>query len=150
LGFFEKIIRLVHPFMPFLSEELYHDELFGERSEIDCCIVAAYPKPGTADNKLIKEMEIVKQVVSEIRNIRNTKQISPKEPLLLSIKVNSDISYQAYTGIISKLANISEVSFSDQKASGAASFLADRDEFFVPLSGNIDVEAERERMTKEL
>src|SRR5690606_12105648 len=90
LGFFEKIIRLVHPFMPFLSEELYHDELFGERSEMDCCIAAAYPKSGTADDKLIKEMEVVKQVVSEIRNIRNAKQISPKEPLLLSIKVNSD------------------------------------------------------------
>ena len=149
-AFFDKIIRLVHPFMPFLSEELYHDELFGERSEMDCCIVAAYPVSESTNEKLLKEMDVVKHIISEIRNIRNSKQISPKEALPLAIKTNSDISYETYFDIIIKLANISEIGYSTEKVSGAASFLAGRDEFYISLAGNIDAEAERERITKEL
>jgi valyl-tRNA synthetase len=100
--------------------------------------------------KLLSEIDLVKQVVSEIRNIRNTKQISPKEALSLSVKVNSDIDFKAYQNIIFKLANITELNIVDEKLAGAASFMAGRDEFFIPLAGNIDVEAEKERITKEI
>ncbi len=82
--------------------------------------------------------------------IRNTKQISPKEALNLAIKVSSDINFESYKAIISKLANISEVSYTQEKISGAASFLAGRDEFFVPLAGNIDAESEKEKINKEI
>lgn len=149
-GFFERILKLLHPVMPFLTEELWHDEVFGKREEMDCCIVAPYPVAGEADAVLLGEMEIVKQVISEIRNIRNSKQISPKESLPLVIKSNSPIKYDDYLGIINKLANVSDVTFSNDKVSGASSFIAGRDEFFVSLEGNIDAEAERERITKEL
>lgn len=149
-GFFEKILKLLHPFMPFLSEELWHDEVFGRREDMDCCIVAAYPVSAQPNDSLLKEMEIVKQVISEVRNIRNSKQISPKEELPLAIRSNSELDYQKYLPVIKKLANISEVSFIEENPANASSFIAGRDEFFVSLEGNIDAEAERERITKEL
>jgi valyl-tRNA synthetase len=94
VNYFQKILTLLHPYMPFLTEELWQDELFGERTEMDCCIVAEYPKIGLFDSALLKDAEIIKTVVAEIRNVRNQKQISPKEALPLSIKVNSDLYYE--------------------------------------------------------
>jgi valyl-tRNA synthetase len=150
LSFFERILKLLHPFMPFITEELWHEEVFGKRTEMDCCIVSAYPQTGELNQQLLKDIEIVKQVISEIRNIRNSKQISPKEALPLDIKVNSEIDYTAYLNMISKLANVTESKFVDEKVSGASVFMAGTDEFFVSLADNIDVDAERERLEKEI
>ncbi|HEY1024861.1 MAG TPA: class I tRNA ligase family protein, partial [Sphingobacteriaceae bacterium] len=149
-GFFADILKLLHPFMPFLTEELWHDELFGDRTEMDCCIVAPYPVPAAINSTLLKDVEVVQQVISEVRNIRNSKQISPKEQLPLAVKVNSAIEYSAYIPVISKLANISEVTFVTDKPGGASAFLAGTDEFFVSLAESIDAEAEKERLTKEI
>ncbi|HET8830122.1 MAG TPA: valine--tRNA ligase [Pelobium sp.] len=150
IQFFERILKVLHPFMPFLTEELWHDEVFGKREDKDCCIVAQVPTAQQTDEKLLKEIDVVKQVVSEIRNIRNSKQISPKEALKLAVKVNSDIDYNAYSNIISKLANITTLSRTDEKIAGAATFMASRDEFFVPLEGNIDIEEEKESIKKDI
>jgi len=150
IQFFENILKIVHPFMPFLTEELWHEEFFGERSELDCCIVAQQPKVGEINLKLLNEISTVKEVVSEIRNTRNQKQISPKEALPLAIKTNSEIDYKTYVPILSKLGNLTEVNFTQDKIAGAANFIAGTDEFFIELANNIDVEAERERLQKEL
>lgn len=150
IEFFERILKLLHPLMPFLTEELWHDDLFEARAEYDCCIVAAYPVAGNVDAALLSDFDIVKQVISEIRNIRNTKQISPKEALTLAIKANSELAYKEYVTIISKLANISEVNFVEEPIPGAGAFMAGKDEFFVPLDNNIDLEVERERIAKEI
>ncbi len=150
IQYFEKILKLLHPFMPFLTEELWHDELFGERAELECCIVAPYPVAGSINSTLLQDVHIVKQIVSEIRNIRNIKQISPKEALSLDIKANSGIDYKNYLNIISKLANIGTTAMVVEKVQGAASFIAGTDEFFVPLAGNVDAAAEKERLEKEL
>lgn len=149
-SFFDSILRLLHPFMPFLTEEIYHDELFGVREEMDCCIVASFPASGNVDLSLLKEVEVVKSIISEVRNIRNTAQISPKEALPLAIKSNADIRYPIFSGIITRLANISELSYVSDKVAGANTFIAGIDEFFVSLAGNLDPEAERERIEKEL
>ena len=148
--FFEQILKVLHPFTPFITEELWHDEIFGERSKADCCIVAQLPNSVAQNQILLKEIETVKQIISEIRNVRNSKQISPKEALSLAVKVNSDIDFKTYQDIIFKLANISELNFVDEKLAGATSFMVGRHEFFIPLAGNIDTEAERERITKEI
>lgn len=150
IEFFENILKVLHPFTPFLTEELWHDELFGERAKGDCCIVAHLPVLGAKNEQLLKEIELIKQVVSEIRNVRNSKQISPKEALTLAIKVNSEVSFKAYENIITKLANITEINIVEEKLAGAASFMAGRDEFFIPLGGNIDIEAEKENIQKEI
>lgn len=149
IGFFERILKLLHPFMPFISEELWHDELFGGRTEKDCCIVAAYPVARSFDEQLLKDFTAVKQVVSEIRNLRNSKSISPKDPLELNFKVSSDIKFNDYKEIISKLGNISQFKEETDKLPGS-SFLVGTDEFFIPLTGNVDIEAERQRISKEV
>lgn len=150
IKYFERILTLLHPFMPFLTEELWHDELFGERGELDCCIVASYPVAGLKNSTLLQDINMIKQVVSEIRNIRNVKQISPKEALTLNIKANSPIDYEKYLNIISKLANIEKIDMAADTVHGSASFMAGTDEFFVPLANNIDIPAERERLEKEI
>ena len=149
--FFERILKLLNPFMPFLTEELWHDdEIFTSRSELDCCIVSDYPVSTNTKKNLLKDVEVIKQVISEVRNIRNSKQISPKESLPLSVKINSEIPYQRYSNILNKLANLSDFVVVTEKVQGATSFMSDRDEFFVSLQGSIDVEAERERISKEI
>ncbi|WP_316830156.1 valine--tRNA ligase [Pedobacter aquatilis] len=150
VGFFEQIIKLLHPNMPFLTEELWHDDLFGTRDEMDCCIVAEYPKAATIDEQLLKDAEVIKTVVAEIRNVRNQKQISPKEALPLSLKVNSDIDYEKWLNIVFKLANVSEAEIVNDKIVGATAFMAGKDEFFIPLTENIDVDAERSRLNADL
>lgn len=150
IGYFEQILKLLHPFMPFLTEELYHDELFGTRSEMECCIVAQYPVIGAVDTQLLKEVELLKDLISEIRNVRNTRQISPKDALPLSIKSNTGTDYQKWANIVFKLANVNEITAVNEKIAGAASFMVDKDEFFIVLNENIDLDAERERLTKEL
>jgi len=150
IGFFEKVLSLLHPFMPFITEELWHDEIFGEKGEMDCIIVAPYPVSGAADAGLLKDVEVVKGIVAEVRNIRNMKQLSPKEALPLSVKVNSALVYEKWLTIVSKLANISEVNFVTDKVTGAASFMVGNDEFFIQLNETIDIEAEKERLNTEL
>jgi valyl-tRNA synthetase len=149
IAFFENILKILHPFMPFITEELWHDELFGERDRLDCCIVAQLPINGEINSRLLADVENVKQIITQVRNIRNSKQISPKEALVLSVKANSGINYLAYKAILSKLANLSELNFVNDKVTGASSFLVSTDEFFVPLNENIDVAAETERLQKE-
>ncbi|GAA4781648.1 valine--tRNA ligase [Olivibacter ginsenosidimutans] len=149
-NFFEQLLALIHPFMPFLSEELWHDDLFGSRSEMDCCIVANYPKGGEVNAKLLADFETIQQVVSEVRNVRNTKQISPKESLPLAIKANEGIDYSVYVNHIRKLANVHEVIFVHEKPTGAFSFIVGKDEFFVTVSQHIDVDAEKDRIRSEI
>lgn len=148
-SFFERVLAMAHPFMPFITEELWHDELFGTRDVEDCVITAKYPEADAFDEQIIKEFASVKQIISEVRNIRNTKGISPKIGLPLAINA-AQIDYSKYSEHIIKLANVSELTFVKEKLSGAVSFLAGKDECYVSLEDNIDVEAERKRITKEI
>ncbi len=150
VAFFEDILKVLHPFMPFITEELWHDEIFGERADKDCCIVAQLPANGEMDTRLLAEIEAIKQLITEVRNVRNAKQISPKEKLPLSIKANSAIDYTVYSPVIIKLGNIDAMGFTGDKIAGAAGFMVGTDEFFIPLQENIDVEAEKKRLMDEL
>jgi len=148
-GLFQKVLKLAHPFMPFITEELWHDEIFGERDEKDCIIVAEFPKSQGFDENIIKEFSIVQQIISEVRNIRNSKGLSPKIALPLAINA-TNIDYSIYQDSIKKLANVEELTFVKEKVTGAVSFLAGKDECYVALENNIDVDAEKERITKEI
>ncbi|WP_164122146.1 MULTISPECIES: valine--tRNA ligase [Sphingobacterium] len=147
---FQKVLTLAHPFMPFLTEELWHDELFGVRDAKDCVIVAEFPKITAFDEQIIKEFAAVQQIISEVRNIRNSKGMSPKTALPLAINA-SDMDFSKYQDSIIKLANISKLTFVQEKVTGALSFLAGKSECYVKLAAdNIDVEAEKERISKEI
>ena len=149
ITYFENILKILHPFMPFITEELWHDELFGERAELDCCIVAQLPSNGEINAQSLSSIEIIKQVIAQIRNIRNNKQLSPKETLELFVKASQSINYKLYEPIIIKLANTSPLNLVSEKVSGAISFMVNTDEFFIPLKEDIDPVAECAKLKKE-
>jgi len=135
--------------MPFITEELWHDELLGERAVNDCCIVAQLPTNGKINSQLLSEVEIIKQVITQIRNIRKSKQIPDKEKLELSIKENSAIVYKNYKQVITRLGNISTLTIVDGKISGSVNFMVTIDEFYVPFTESLDPISECIRLQKE-
>ena len=135
--------------MPFITEELWHDEIFGTRAESDCCIIAQLPTFGEINTQLLADVEIVQQIVSQVSNIRNSKQISPKEKLQLSVKANSNFPYKKYEPIITKRSNIGVFDAVTDKISGAASFMVINDEFFIPLNEALNPGVECEKLKKE-
>lgn len=147
LDFFDRLMRLTHPFMPFITEEIWQNIADREQGASVC--VASYPKPGLVDEQLLTDFDIVFEVISAIRNARNTKNISPKVAFSLAVKTDHQERYQRLEGLIVKLANISGISYVDVAADGL-SFLVKSDEFFLDLGAEIDEEAEFESLSKEL
>jgi len=135
--------------MPFITEELWHDELFGSRSEYDCCIVAQLPGIGKINTQVLSDIEMVKQAITQIRNIREEKNISPKEKLALSVKENAKVSYKNYESIISKLGNIHSFDIVSDKVVGAVSFMISTDEFYIPLADQLDPVEECAKLNKD-
>ena len=148
INFFEKLMKMLHPFMPFISEELWHE--LKERDSKDCIIVAEWPKAGKYDEKILASAEQAFEIITNIRNIRNSKQISPKDLLTLKIKSENFSQFSTFTPVILKLANLEAIESTDQKEDNAASFVLKGDEFFIPLAGSIDLDKEREELQKEL
>ncbi|NQZ75391.1 MAG: class I tRNA ligase family protein, partial [Ekhidna sp.] len=141
---FEKVLKLLHPFMPFITEELWHE--LKERKDGDAIIVASYPKPESFDEVSLKEGELLFEITSAIRNIRSSKGISPKESLDLFTQSKNT---QGIKESLIKLNNLSSVS-QEEKPSNAFSFVVGSDEFFIPASDNVDLEAERKKIEDEL
>jgi len=148
IGFFEKVLKVLHPFMPFITEEIW--SLIGERSEKDCVIVAEWPEVKSENKHIVKDFEVVMEVITNIRNIRKQKNISPKEKLQVFEKVNQGEVIKTYDGIIIKLCNLSSFEYVNAKVDGAFSFVLKHAEYFVPLAQNLDVAAETERLLKDL
>jgi valyl-tRNA synthetase len=146
--FFEKILKVLHPFMPFITEEIWH--LIAERKEKDCIIVAEWPIAVKENTEILKDFEVVMEVITNIRTIRKQKNISPKEKLKVFEKVNQGKIIKSYDGIIIKLCNLSSFEYVNQKVDGALSFVLKHAEFYVPISQNIDIEVEKERLAKDL
>ncbi|GLU50849.1 valine--tRNA ligase [Dyadobacter frigoris] len=147
LEFFDKLMRLAHPFMPFITEEIWQN--IRERQEKESICVADFPTVGSVDTNLLGEFEILFELISAVRNLRNTKNISPKIELPLAIKSEQPELYKGLEALVRKLANVAEINFVTEQAPGM-SFLVRSDEFFINLEGEIDVEAERENLQKEL
>ena len=141
----EKILKLLHPFMPFLSEEIWH--LIDDRKED--IIVAHWPKAGTINEQLLADFENTIEVVAGIRTIRKEQNIANKEQLELLVIDNQKASNNL-TATIAKLGNTSTIDTATEKPNGAFSFMVKSNEYFIPLGDNIDVAAEIEKLQKEL
>lgn len=146
IKFLEGLLKIMHPWMPFITEEIWH--LIKDRNEKDCIIIANWPVIEKQDKSLLSQFEIVREIITVMRNIRQQKQISPKEKLKLIEK--SDASRSIFDALVIKLANLSAFEYTNQKIDGASSFMIQSTEFFVPLSGNINKDEERARIMKEL
>ncbi len=148
IAFFETVLKALHPFMPFITEELWHE--LNERQSSNCIIVASWPQPATSNQHLLKEAENSFSVITEIRNIRNAKGISPKEPLTLNVKKSDDLMIDRFWSVVEKLGNLSSINFGTLPKEGSTSFMVKSSEFSIPLSGKIDAEKDREALQKEL
>ena len=148
LAIFEQLMKVIHPFMPFITEELYQH--IAERSEGDSIMVStlALGAPSESDGELTARFEHAKQVISGVRAIRQGKNISPREPLCLQAPNGADISEWADT--ITKLAGLSEIAMVDKKGEGTQSFLVGTEEYAVPLGNLIDATAEIEKAQNEI
>jgi valyl-tRNA synthetase len=147
LEFFDQLMRLAHPFMPFISEEIWQN-IRGRKANDSICI-APFPEAGESDLPLLNDFETLFELVSGIRNIRNAKNLSPKTALPLAIRTDSKARYQNLSELIIKLAHIDSITFVDGESDGT-SFRVNSDEFFINLADEIDVETERENLQKEL
>ena len=145
ISFLENILQLLHPFMPFLSEEIWH--LIDDR-ESDI-IVSQWPKAKSIDEQFINDFNNTVEVVSGIRNIRKEKNIAKKEELDLFI-INNTEAKNNLDSIIIKLGNLSKVEYTKKKIEQAFSFMVKSNEYFVPLTENFDKDAELEKLNKDL
>ena len=145
LAFFDSLLRLLHPFMPFITEELW--QALVKREPGESIMVSALPKAGKVDEKLIADFETTKQIIAGVRTIRLQKNIPNKDELLLQVIGNHDNRFDA---AIVKMANLSSIESVSEKAGGAMGFLVGTTEFAVPMSDKIDVEAELKKLETEL
>ena len=153
IGFFEQLMSLLHPFMPFVTEEIWHQ--LRERAEGEDCIVSNYPTPQAFDFSMIEKVEKAKEVISKIRDLRNNKGISPKEELKLFVQeVGSAKQLFALDGVeemIVKIANLSELDFTKkEEIHSTLCFLSGTEKYFLEVHLTIDLEAERATILKEL
>ncbi|MBQ3255488.1 MAG: valine--tRNA ligase [Rikenellaceae bacterium] len=144
---FERLMQMLHPFMPFLTEEIWQD--IAERAEGESICVSAAKAAEEADEKLLARFELAKEVISAVRNVRKQKNLPNKDALTLKVIV--DENYPAeYEAVITKMANLTSVERVEEKDATAAAFIVKTTQYFVPLGGLIDVEAERQKMSEEL
>jgi valyl-tRNA synthetase len=145
LGFFDVLLRLLHPFMPFITEELW--QALEPRKEGESLMVALIPEVEPVDNIYLEGFEIVKEIVSGVRTIRLQKNIPNKETLELQVLGEHNDSFNA---VITKMCNLSSLMQTEEKAAGSASFLVRTTEYAVPLGNMINVEEELAKLQEEL
>ncbi len=147
ISILESNLKLLHPFMPFLTEEVWQH--ISERTPEQALIISEWPKVSDTSNELLKGFEFADSVISGIRTIRKEKNIPMKEALEVSVLNEEKIS-KDWDAVIQKLTNVSEINYVESSVEGALSFRVKSNEYFIPISGAIDVEAEIAKIQEEL
>lgn len=145
--FFERILKIIQPFMPFIAEELWH--FIRERKEGDDIILASWPVVSESNEELLKGFTIAEEIITNIRNVRKQNNIANKIKMELFVKKNAE--YKAdFDSVIVKMGNLSQFETSADKIANANSFIVQGNEYFIPFGDSIDIEAERKKMQEEL
>ncbi|MGI9532694.1 valine--tRNA ligase [Lutimonas sp.] len=147
VAFFEDNVKILHPFMPFITEEIW--QYFSEREENEALIISDYPKVKSVDFTILEEIEMTKEVISAIRNLRKQKNISFKESLELSL-IKKEAINEEYYALIKKMCNVSQVNEIASKIEKALTFRVGSNEYFIPFAEQIDVAAETAKLEEEL
>jgi valyl-tRNA synthetase len=152
IGFFEQLMIILHPFMPFVTEEIWHQ--LKERTDGDDCVMASYPSAQSYDADLIKQVEKAKDVVAKVRELRNSNGIKQRDPLALFVE-DSDSAKELFgieglADMVQKMAYLKSLEVSGSDIANSLSFLSGTEKYFLEVELEIDVEAEREKLTKEL
>ncbi|MET2984188.1 valine--tRNA ligase [Aureibaculum conchae] len=147
IAIFEDNLKILHPFMPFLTEEIW--QFIEDRSAEDALIVASWPQNKEVNTDLIKQFDFAKDVVSGIRNIRKEKNISFKETIQFSV-INNEKASIIFDDVIQKLGNLESIETVSEAVQGALTFRVKSNEYFIPIAGAINVEDEIKKLTEEL
>ncbi|MDR0438342.1 MAG: valine--tRNA ligase [Bacteroidales bacterium] len=156
LSFFDELLQLLHPFMPFITEEIWHilgvdGKKFGIEDEPDDdIIISEFPKSEVFDESLIVKFEIAQQIITEIRTIRKEKNIPQKDALTLFVKKNNEQPETLFDSVIQKLCNLEKLENISKKLENASTFIVKSTEYFIPLGDKIDKEAEKTKLLSEL
>ncbi|MCO5269850.1 MAG: valine--tRNA ligase [Brumimicrobium sp.] len=147
LEFFEKLMKIIHPFTPFISEEVWH--LLRARKEGEDIIVAAWPKLEAIDSKIIADFEIAFEIISNIRNIRKQNNIANK--IAIDFFIENNKRHPKYLdAVVEKMGNIGSLSYTSVKPENVFSFITNTTSFYIPFGENVDVEAELQKLKEEL
>ena len=147
ISFFENILRVIHPFTPFIAEEIWH--LIGDRKQEDCIINATWPAIGQIDETLLTSFDLFENVIIEIRTLRKDNNIANKVKLEMVINENKTID-KVYDSLIIKLGNLSKLEYSTDKIKNAFSFIIASNEYFIPFNSDVDIDKELEKIKKEI
>ena len=146
--FFEELLQLLHPYMPFITEEIYH--LLKERKDDDDLCMKQFESIKTSDKTILQEGELLKKVISAIRDARNKNQIKPKESIKLYIQAEATDNYKAIENILSKQVNSQEINYSKENIANAIVVAVEKDKFFIETKKQVDTSALKEELLKDL
>jgi valyl-tRNA synthetase len=148
-GFFEKLLKILHPFMPFITEEIW--QLLDERKPGDSIMISALPLPGSYDRDLMTRFAFAEEVIMALRNFRKEKNIPQKEAIRLFIrKNNQEQADTLFDPLVCKLCNINELEYVTEKVEGSQTCVVGATEFFIPMPGQINAEEELQKLREEL
>ncbi len=145
---FERLMQVAHPFMPFITEEIWH--ILRERDEKDCIMISKMPEVEKYDSKILAAFELASEVIMNVRTVRQEKNIANKEKLSMQIIANSSDLDQTFESLILKLCNFETIEYTNEKASDTVGFVVNGIEYFVRLGNLIDVEAEIKKVEDEI
>ena len=144
---FESILKILHPFMPFITEEIW--QTIKKRNDKEALIVSSWPKTEIKDLELVEDFDFMQNVVSGVRSVRKEKGLAQKEKLEVNV-LNSESQSSYFDDVLMRLGNLSKLEYVQEKMEGAISFRVKSNEYFLPLSAQLDIEVEIEKLTKEL
>ena len=146
-GFFEKLLQVLHPFMPFVTEELWQN--VKERTEGESVMLSLMPAAGEVDEQMLAAFDLAREVVTGVRNIRAQKNVPNKEQMALEVIVDENY-HPEFSSVVAKMANLSAISEVSEKNPTASAFIVKTTQYFVPMSENINVEEEIAKLEKDL
>jgi valyl-tRNA synthetase len=148
LEFFDQLMRLIHPFMPFITEEIWH--LIDDRKEDESIMISSLPTAGKTDLSTLRGFEKTQQLVSAIRTVRKERDIPNRESIQLFLPDVKDAGIEMFMSVVRRLANIESVEKTDSKPDGTVSFLVGTNEYYIPVGDRMDIDSEIEKLEADL
>jgi len=147
IDFFERLLKVIHPFTPFIAEEIWH--LIRPREEGNDIILAQWPSTGEINTSVLSNFKIAEEVIIHIRNARKKNNIANKVKIDLFVKMNTEID-TTFDSVISKMGNLTSLEYMNEKVGNSNSFIINSNEYYIPFGENVDLEAEKAKMIEEL
>ncbi|HET9434745.1 MAG TPA: class I tRNA ligase family protein, partial [Chitinophagaceae bacterium] len=146
--FFEELMQLLHPFMPFVTEEIYHQ--LKDRNEGDDLTIKQEAAIRNQKQGILKQAELLKQVITALRDVRVKNQLKPKEEIKLQIQTSDQSAYDSFKSILAKQVNASEITFARNAVAGSINTVVQKDKFFIETENELDTTAQKQQLIKDL